>query len=70
MKKNWYQIDRRQESGELDRYDMIKSTSLENALQEYLGSDFSDYTVTKVGKTLKAECPQETSIYLEVLKCK
>jgi hypothetical protein len=69
MNKN-YQIDRRQESGELDRYDIVKGKSLNDALQGYLGEDYKDYSVSvkyvNGKKMLTAVCPEETSNYFEV----
>jgi len=69
MGKNWYQIDRRQDNGELDGYEMLQADTLDQALQLYLGDDYPDYTVTRAlinGKTvLTATCPAETSGYLE-----
>lgn len=72
MAKNLYQIDRRQENGELDRYDMVQASSLSDALRNYLGEDYADYEITQSrinGKILlTARCPEETSTYLEVTR--
>ena len=72
MKKNYYQIDRRDGSGVLDGYEMVKAQNIDLALQAYLGSDYEYYTISKShinGKVvITARCPQETSGYIEIFR--
>lgn len=70
--KNWYQIDRRQDNGELDRTDMIKAKNFDEALKLYFKEDFSDYDFEKKresGSTIIiAKCEIETSAYWEITR--
>ena len=72
MKINYYQIDRRDENGKLEGYDMVKSININTALQEYLGADYVDYKITQnyinAKLVITARCPHETSGYLEISK--
>lgn len=72
MKKSYYQIDRRNSQGTLDGYEMIQAASAEDALKQYLGNDYDDYTITKARVdgllVTTARCPEETEEYLEVMR--
>lgn len=69
---NNYQIDRRQENGTLDRYDIVKAKNFDEALKWYLGDDYENYSFEPKrvnGKTvITATYPEETSAYLEITK--
>ena len=69
MKTN-YQVDRRDGEGKLEGYDMVKAPNIETALKDYLGNDYTDYTLNKQrinGKVVvTATCPTETSGYIEI----
>ena len=72
MNKHWYQIDRRQDNGQLDGYDMVQANNFDTALRSYLGDEYKDYNISKKqinGRTVvTAHCPAETSSYLEITR--
>ena len=72
MTTNNYQIDRRDENGTLDGYEIIKATSIEDALKSYLGDDYASYDMT-TGKinsktVITARCTNETAGYIEITR--
>jgi len=72
MKKNWYQIDRRNANGTLASCVMVEAQSLDDAIRAELGSDYADYTISRrrINGSIaaKAECPAETASYIEVCR--
>jgi hypothetical protein len=72
VKKNWYQIDRRNGDGTLASCEMVKAQSLNDAIRAELGNDYADYTISRRringSITVKAECPAETASYVEVCR--
>lgn len=72
MEENWYEINRRQEDGTLDSYEMVRAKNLNDAVKNELGEDAKDYTITRSrvnGKVvITAKCPEQTAGHIEVFK--
>lgn len=82
MSKKWYQIDKKNEKGELINYEMVKANNRMNALREYLGNDIiikeginievieGEYiayeTIQDRKQVLNARIPNDKSFYFEV----
>jgi hypothetical protein len=70
--KSWYQIDRRNSNGTLASCVMVEAQSLDDAIRADLGTDYTDYIITKSringNIVLKAEFQAETASYIEVRK--
>jgi hypothetical protein len=81
MSKKWYQIDKKNEKGELINYEMVKANNRMNALREYLGNNIiikeginievieGEYiayeTIQNRKQVLNARIPNDKSFYFE-----
>jgi len=70
---NWYQVDTiNGYDNKTEQTDMIKATSIIDALKSYLKDDFADYKLTTTypngRKMVTAKCPRETANYYQVQK--
>jgi hypothetical protein len=62
MAKSWYQINWYDQDKSVSAgYKMVQSTSLDNALKEFFGADYSDMTIDKKGTERLISCPAETT---------
>ena len=61
MTKNWYQIDWYLGNSTISEgYEMVKATSLDNALKTFFGAGYSDMVIEKKGRVAVVSCPVET----------